>query len=103
LLGGHVAQQDTRASISEANYQFESFAVRNVHVKLIRTPADVSFSNSPSNPEEPVSNKLHYITADYNRQTSHLRIIRRRFLGQSGSCLLQPSLQGNQKLMATTQ
>ena len=57
LLGGHVAQQDTRASISEANYQIEAFAVHNVHVKLTRTLADVSFLNSPSNPEEPVSNK----------------------------------------------
>ena len=57
LLGGHVAQQDTRASISDAHYQIQNCAVHNVHVKLSRTPADVSFSNSPSNPEEPVSNK----------------------------------------------
>ena len=57
LLGGHVAQQDTRASISDAHYQIEYFAVHNVHVKLTRTLADVSFLNSPSNPEEPVSNK----------------------------------------------
>ena len=57
LLGGHVAQQDTRASISDAHYQIQTFVVHNVHVELSRTPADVSFSNSPSNPEEPVSNK----------------------------------------------